>query len=321
MTDLSHPLHRSTRRSLFQSGATAGLMLAAAGLTGRQVSAQTSASNPAASPMPNVTDYPNPDLLVTAGWLREHIDQDDLIVVGLMPPSGFTTSHIPGSRQVDWPELEIVDTSPTSIDAWQAQISAIIGQLGITPTSSVIAYDDGTLFAARLWWVLHYLGHADVRVLDGGLAAWQEAGGEVEAGDPVLDPVGVYTGTPNPDVLAPYTEVLDSLDQPDVVIVDARMPNEWAAGHIPGAVNVPYTGNALPNPPAYWHPASALQEMYDAAGVTPDKLVIPYCFSGVKSAVTFFTLHLMGYERVALFTGSWNEWSQMPDAPIETGEG
>jgi thiosulfate/3-mercaptopyruvate sulfurtransferase len=267
-----------------------------------------------------VTGYARPELLVSAAWLQDNIDREDLVVVGLMPEADFIPSHIPGSQQIDWPSLEIVDTSDIGIDTWQSQIAAAIGQLGITPSSAVVIYDDGTLFAARLWWVLHYLGHADVRVLDGGLAAWQAAGGEVVEGDPVQNPVGIYEGTPNPAVLATYTEVLDSLDQPDVIIVDARSNAEYVEGHIPGAVNVHYLDVADADPPLYWKSEAALQELFAGAGVERDKRIIPYCFSGVKSAVMFFTLYLVGYDDVALYTGSWNEWSMMPDAPIETGD-
>ena len=304
-----------SRRLLVQRGVAAGAVIALAG-TARAGAASASQATPQAVP-----GYPRPGLLVDAAWLQANIDRENLVVVGLMPESDFTVSHIPGAQQIDWPSLEIVDTSDLGIDAWQSQIAAAIGQLGITPASTVVIYDDGTLFAARLWWVLHYLGHADVRILDGGLAAWKAAGGEVVEGEPVQNPVGIYEGAPNAAVLATYTQVLDSLGQSEVVIVDARSHAEYVEGHIPGAVNIHYLLVAQPDLPRYWKPAAELETMFDGAGIGRDKRVIPYCFSGVKSAVMFFTLHLLGYDDVALFTGSWNEWSVMPDAPIETGEG
>lgn len=312
MPDSSCVSSRYSRRQFLKCAAMGGVALTAASTRLHLV--MGAEATPEA-----MTAYARPNLLVSADWLQNHRDDDNLVVAGVISPGPFATAHIPDSMQIDWPELEIVDTSPLGIDAWQSQISAIIGQLGITPDSTVVAYDDGTLFASRLWWVLHYLGHRDVRVLDGGLAAWQAAGGDVASGDAVMNPVGIYGGTPQPTVLATYDEVLGSLGKPDVAIVDARTPEEYAAGHIPGAVNVHYTENTTPDSPLYWKPASELLDLYAAVGVKPDKRVIPYCYSGVKSAVDFFTLHLLGYDDVALFTGSWNEWSVMPGAPIETG--
>lgn len=304
-----------TRRSLLRSGGAASmLLLAGAASHSQAVAAQ-------ATPQASSDEYARPDLLVSAEWLREHRHQENLVMVGMISPTEFAAGHIPGSMQLDWPELEIVDTSPLGIDAWQSQIAAILGQVGITPQSEVVAYDNGTLFAPRLWWILHYLGHQRVHVLNGGLAAWQAIGEPVGTGDVEMNPAGIYDGTPNPAVLATYVEVLDSLGKPEIAIVDARAPEEYAEGHIPGAVSEHYVLNTVPDPPLVWKPASDLLAMYSTVGVTPDKHVIPYCYSGVKSAVTFFTLHLLGYDQVALFTGSWNEWSVMPGAPIETGTG
>ena len=317
MADSTRARSAYSRRQVVRTAIISSLAFAAASGANRHRMASASAQ---ATPEPAAA-YARPDLLVSANWLLEHRDAADLVVVGMISPGPFAKAHIPGSMQIDWPELEIVDTSPLGIDAWQSQIAAILGQAGITPESTVVAYDDGTLFAPRLWWVLHYLGHEQVHVLDGGLAAWQAAGGEVGAGNAAIKPVGIYGGTPNPAVLATYEEVLDSLDKPGISIVDARTAAEYAEGHIPGAVNVHYTENTVPESPLFWKPAPELLDLYAAVGVTPDQRVIPYCYSGVKSAVDFFTLHLLGYDDVALFTGSWNEWSTMPGAPIETGMG
>jgi thiosulfate/3-mercaptopyruvate sulfurtransferase len=196
--------------------------------------------------------------------------------------------------------------------------------LGITPAHEVITYDPGTLFAARVWWVLSYLGHDRVSVLHGGVAAWDDAGGDVGQGDPTAEPViaadAPYQSVPRPEMLAQLDQVRDALGDPTVAIVDARAPEEYAAGHIPGAVNLNYVRNAEAEPPRRWLPAAELLAMYEMIGVTPDKLVIPYCTSGVRSAVSFFTLQLLGYPNVALFTGSWQEWSARSDHPVTTGD-
>ncbi len=111
-----------------------------------------------------------------------------------------------------------------------------------------------------------------------------------------------------------------NLEVANAVILDVRKLEEYAEGHIPGAVNINFPLNAAPEPPKFWKPVSELRALYEEAGVTPDKLVIPYCASGVRSAVTAFSLHLIGYEQLALYTGSWLEWGENPDTPKATGE-
>lgn len=260
------------------------------------------------------------DILVKAKWLVKHQDDPTLKIVALTPPEEFAAGHIPGAVAVDWPELEITDTADPAIARWQGEVEAILTRLGVEREQTVVVYDGGTLFAARLWWVLTQLGHEDVRVLDGGLAAWREAGGESETGASAAAPATEsYLGSPDPSLLAQLPEVEAAVGDAEVVLIDARTPEEYAAGHIPGAVNIPFTANAAPNDPKRWLPEAELRAMYEAAGVTPDKKIIPYCTTGVRSAVTFLTLRLLGFEDVALFTGSWAEWSADPARPQTTG--
>jgi thiosulfate/3-mercaptopyruvate sulfurtransferase len=274
---------------------------------------------PTASPVAG--GYAHPEALIDAASLQDRLDDPALVIVGFMPATEFEVARMPGSVQVDWPELEVIDTSDASIGAWRQMVGELLGALGIEPASSVVVYDNGTLFAARLWWILRYLGHEDVALLDGGLAAWQAVGGAV-ATDTAEPPAGVapYQGVPSAEMLAQKDEVLGSLDDPEVVIVDARTPEEYAEGHIPGAENVNFPLNAAPEPPKLYKPAAELRTMYEGVGITPDRLIIPYCTSGVRSAVTAHTLHLLGYERVALYTGSWKEWSEDPDTPKTEGD-
>jgi thiosulfate/3-mercaptopyruvate sulfurtransferase len=270
-------------------------------------------------------DYSRPEMLVDADWMAEHQDDPAVVMVGFMPAEDFAEGHIAGSVQLDWPVLEVIDTSDASIERWRDQTVQMLSSLGVTRNHTVAAYDAGTLFAARLWWVLHYLGHDDVRVMNGGLAAWQEAAGEIttdaaptpSAASPATDS---FQTTPKPDVLAQLDAVWASLDDPDVAIVDARTPDEYAEGHIPGAVNINYPRNALVDAPKFWKPADELRAMYEAVGISDAKRVVPYCSTGVRSAVTWFTLRLIGYEEVALYTGSWKEWGDHPETPKTIGD-
>ncbi|HEV2073100.1 MAG TPA: sulfurtransferase [Thermomicrobiales bacterium] len=302
------------------------LQIAIGGSTGLALLGKSSALHAQPSPhaSPTAEHYAHPEMLIDAHGLEQFRIDPVAILVGFMPEEDFDKAHIPGSVQLDWPALEVTDTSDESIAQWREQASQTLASFGIAGERPVLAYDAGTLFAARLWWVLHYLGHEDKQVLNGGLSAWQQATGEVAtdatpAGATASSAVQSFQGQPRAGTLAQLEEVRASLDDPNVVIVDARTPDEYSAGHIPGAVNINYPRNATSEMPKVWKPVDELREMYEEVGVTPDKHVIPYCSTGVRSAVTFFTLRLIGYENVALYTGSWKEWGDHPDTPKPTG--
>ncbi len=305
---------RSTRRAVLGTGIILGLASART-----SVSAQAIAS-PEASPDAG-TGYARPEMLVDTGWLRDHLDDPMLRVVALMPAETFGQGAIPGSVQIDWPDLEVTDTSDALLAEWQVAIEERLTTLGLTREQRIVVYDEGTLFAARLWWVLHYLGHDGMHVLNGGLPAWTAAGNDVSTDNPTpIASADPYQSTVQPDALAQVLDVEAAIDDPDTMIVDARTPDEYAAGHIPGAVNVNYPLNAEPETPKFWKPAEDLKRLYAEAGVTPERRVIPYCSTGVRSAVTWFTLRLIGFDEVSLFSGSWAEWTLDPERPITTGD-
>lgn len=250
---------RLSRRRALQVGigGTAGLAL-----HGRLRTSQAY-SSPIASPAPEA-GYANPEMLVDADRVTEVRRDEEGILVGFMPEEEFGDAHIPGSVQLDWPVLEVTDTSDSSIKSWREETSRTLALLGITQDRPVLAYDAGTLFAARLWWVLHYLGHEDKHVLNGGVAAWQQSGGEISAdATPVAQqpsPAHVsFQVQPQADVLAQIGEVRTSFDDPNVVIVDARTPDEYAAGHIPGAVNINARAMRPTRRPRYGSPVTSYE--------------------------------------------------------------
>ncbi|MGC4106690.1 MAG: rhodanese-like domain-containing protein [Thermomicrobiales bacterium] len=250
--------------------------------------------------------------------------------IGVMTPTAFNAGHIPGSRSFTEEQLAVVDTSESGMAAWRATMLETMAGAGVRLGSPTLAYDDGTMFGARAWWVLTYLGFDIPLVLDGGLAAWQDAGGEIEravsaAASPQAvvvvagTPETAAAPTPRPQVLATREQVLASLNDPDVVLIDTRPASDYEAGHIPGAINLDYTENGTGGTPNVWKSPDALKTLYASIGATGDKRIIPYCHSGTKSAVTFFTLWLLGYPEIALYTGSWEEWSSDPSDPVTKG--
>jgi thiosulfate/3-mercaptopyruvate sulfurtransferase len=284
------------------------------------------ATTPIASPGPD-SGYAHPEWLADAAWLKDSLADPSVKVVALTPPEDFAAGHVPGAAQIDWADLDVVETGDQSVATWRGEIERKLTGLGLSPSDTVVVYDGGTFYAPRLWWILYQLSHADVRILNGGLPAWAAAGGEVETGASTVQPASQpYAGTPDEFAIASLDEVKSALDDPDTAFVDARSPQEYRDGHIPGAVNVEFTQNGEPDQPRYWKSAEELRAIYAAVGITSDKSVIPYCTiipyctTGVRSAATYFTLRLIGFEDVSLFTGSWREWSSHPELPVATGD-
>lgn len=277
---------RHTRRHFIAGSALAVLV-------GPFTSSNTAGAQPAVT-----VPYAHPEWFADVAWLRDNLGSDNLTIVALTPEEAFLEGHIPGAAQIDWPALEIVETSDESLMAWQSEVEGILTNLGIERGDTVVVYDGGSFIAARLWWILHQLGHEDVRVLNGGLEAWVAADGALDTGPSTVAPAPErYAGAPTEVSLIQIAEAEAALDQPGTIFVDARrFDDEFAIGHIPGAINVPFIKNAVTDGSTLWKSAPELHAMYWAAGVTPDNSIIVYCASGVRSAVTYFALRQLGYE-------------------------
>jgi thiosulfate/3-mercaptopyruvate sulfurtransferase len=187
----------------------------------------------------------------------------------------------------------------------------------------VIAYDDaGSQLAARLFFVLEYYGHTRIRVLNGGLAKWRREGRPLTT---EVSRVGPRRFVPRArrDVLATAEEVKAGLGKSEVCLIDARSPEEYAGkdvrarrgGRIPGAENVDW--RATLNPDETFKSADALRAIFEAAGVRPDRQIITYCQSGTRSAHDYLALRLLGYARIKNYDGSWNEWGNDPNLPVQ----
>lgn len=263
--------------------------------------------------------YAHPEWLVSGEKLQEALaTQRGIKVIALTPTEEFRAGHIPGAVQVDWPEFEIVETSDQRVATWRSEVEIRLTGLGIAPSDEIVIYDGGTFYASRLWWILEQLGHARKSILNGGLPGWIAAGGELQTGSVVPEPGDEpYVGRPNEQAIATITEVEAAVNDPAVVLIDARTADEYAAGHIPGAINIPFLENAEQDGLQLWKSADALRSLYGEAGITEEMPVIAYCTTGVRSAATYFALRLVGYDKIALFTGSFKEWSSDGRRPIE----
>lgn len=264
-------------------------------------------------------------VLITAGELH-----DDLALLDVRwqlggPPGieDYRAGHIPGAVFVD---LDTELAAPSSPARGRhplpdiADLQAAARRWGIRDGQTVVAYDaTGNLAAARAWWLLRWAGIADVRLLDGGLAAWE---GELAAGDEIRTPGDVV-------LRAGHLRTIELDEVPAfaqrATLLDARAaerfrgsvePVDPRAGHIPGAVSAPTTENLVAD--GRFRPAAALRERFERLGVTGE--VGAYCGSGVTAAHELAALAIAGYEDAALYPGSFSQWSNQPELPVATGD-
>jgi thiosulfate/3-mercaptopyruvate sulfurtransferase len=245
------------------------------------------------------------------------------LLIDVRPAHEFARGHLAGAVHFDVWGISLIDTSEAPLSAFMWMIGHLFSQRGVTPDRPVVVYEqDAGMCAARAFWFLEYLGHPDVRVLDGGLGAWAAAGLPTTT-DVEAPGKSTWHGTPEPDRLATWQQVAERLGRPDTAIVDTRSEAEYRgelvrakrAGAIPGAVNVEWKRNLQTD--GRFKPVDELRAMYESAGVTPDREVVTYCQGGYRAAHGYLALRVLGYPRVRNYTGSWKEWGDREDLPLE----
>jgi thiosulfate/3-mercaptopyruvate sulfurtransferase len=284
-------------------------------------------------PAAKLAEYAHPERLVTTEWLAEHLGRPGLVVVEsdedvLL----YETGHIPGAVKVDW-HTELND--PVVRDYVSSdRFAELLGSKGIARDDTVVIYGDkSNWWAAYALWVFTLFGHEDVRLLDGGRDKWIAEGRPLTTDAPDLAPVEYPVVERDDSAVRAFKEdVLAHLGKP---LIDVRSPEEYSgerttmpaypeegalrAGHIPTAASVPWARAAAED--GTFRSRAELDAIYrDEVGLRDDDEVVAYCRIGERSSHTWFVLtHLLGFDRVRNYDGSWTEWGSAVRVPIVTG--
>ncbi|HMK58085.1 MAG TPA: sulfurtransferase [Nitrososphaeraceae archaeon] len=276
-------------------------------------------------------EYAHPEVLVDTNWVDQHKNDPKVRVaeVDYDPTANYTLGHVPGSVLIDW-KADINDPLTRNIITQQA-CESLLQRVGVNDDTTLVLYGDfNNWFAAFAFWVFKYYGYKDVRLMNGGRKKWLEEDKPVTKDIPSHAKGNFKASEPDSSIRVFLRYVRDTLGSK--ILVDVRGPKEFTGeilappeyptehaqrgGHIPGAVNIPW-GQAV-NEDGTFKSADELQKLYQSKGVAADKEVISYCRIGERSSHTWFVLkYLLGYPNVKNYDGSWTEWGNMIDNPIE----
>lgn len=276
-------------------------------------------------------EYAHPEVLVDTNWVDQHKNDPKVRVaeVDYDPTANYTLGHIPGSVLIDW-KADINDPLTRNILTKQA-CESLLQRVGVNDDTTLVLYGDfNNWFAAFAFWVFKYYGYKDVRLMNGGRKKWLEEDKPVTKDIPSHAKGNFKASEPDSSIRVFLRYVRDTLGSK--ILVDVRGPKEFTGeilappeyptehaqrgGHIPGAVNIPWAQAV--NEDGTFKSADELQKLYQSKGVAADKEVISYCRIGERSSHTWFVLkYLLGYPNVKNYDGSWTEWGNMIDNPIE----
>ena len=278
-----------------------------------------------------MTNYTHPEVLVSTAWVDEHKGEAGVRIVEVdVDTKAYEEGHIEGAVGWNW-QSQLCDTVRRDVIP-RAEMEKLLGESGIGNDTAVVLYgDNNNWFACWAFWQLKIYGHRDARVMNGGRKKWIAEGRSVTREVPSYPPAGYTAAHPDFSIRAFLNQVTKAQEAGNAHMVDVRSRDEYTGrilcppglpetcqrgGHIPGAVSIPWGRNC--NDDGTFKSADELRALYESLGVSPERPVITYCRIGERSSLTWFVLtYLLGYPRVMNYDGSWTEWGNLVNAPIE----
>ncbi|MFS0825746.1 rhodanese-like domain-containing protein [Pseudomonas phoenicis] len=268
-----------------------------------------------------MTDFSGLPLVIEAADLLPRLDASELILVDLTSASRYAAGHVPGARWVDSKRTQLGQPPAPGLLPSQAALEKLFADLGHRDDAVYVVYDEeGGSWAGRFIWLLDVIGHTRYHYLNGGIHAWptDALSTEVPASAPTDVALQLHA---EPTATREYLQ--SRLGAADLAIWDARAPEEFdgrkvlavRGGHIPGATNLEWT--AAMDPADHLRIRRDAAELLSAHGITSDKEVVTHCQSHRRSGFTYLVAKALGYPRVKAYAGSWSEWGNHPDTPVD----